>query len=117
MMSSIRSGDHPNHDHGSPKGPPVADSSTVSIQQTHQLEVRVVSGRCMGVITPAVVYKVSGGVHDVPENTTKSLDDYVVPGGFRREGALEAKFVYSLGFLVRPTDSKDKHCKCSSWAA
>lgn len=33
----------------------------------------------MGVITPAVVYKVSGGVHDMPENTTKVVDDYVVP--------------------------------------
>lgn len=66
----------------------------------------------MAVILPAPVYNsVTNTEYEVPAETLQAVDDFVVPNGYRREGARESSFMYSLGVYVEPIDSKSKACK------
>ena len=69
--------------------------------------IEVAPGKTVAVITPKLVYKILGDtqqVYDVPAETAKAVDDFVVPRGYRREGAREASFMYSLGVYCVPAD-------------
>ena len=65
----------------------------------------------MAVILPKSVFTRSGTVYQVPDATTKAVDDFEAPSGYRRDGARESSFMYSLGFFLRPLDTKDPECK------
>ena len=65
----------------------------------------------MAVILPKSVFARSGAVYQVPDATTKVVDDFEAPSGYRREGARESLFMYSLGVFLRPLDTKDPECK------
>ena len=45
------------------------------------------------------------------EGTIKAVHDFVVVNGYRREGARERSFMYSLGVSTVPLDPKDEKRK------
>lgn len=54
--------------------------------------IEVAPGKTAAVIAPKLVCKISGGtqdVYDVPAETTKAVDDFVVRKRYRREEACE----------------------------
>ena len=68
---------------GDHEDPPTAPSEGGSAQNTPGVEViDVTTGKSVAVSTPKLIYKIKGGkqeVYDVPSNTTKFVDDFVVP--------------------------------------
>lgn len=64
--------------------------------------MEVATGRRVAVVTPQLLYNIKGGtqeVYDVPSETTKFVDDFVLPRGYRRERTREALFMYSRSLL------------------
>ena len=62
-------------------------------------------------ILPAPVYNsITGDVYELPAETIKAVDGFPVPAGFRREGAREASFMYSIGVYVQTIDEKTAPC-------
>ena len=63
------------------------------------------------VILPAPVYNsLTGDVYVLPVETIKAVDGFPVPAGFRREGAREASFMYSIGVYVETINEKAAPC-------
>ena len=52
-------------------------------------------------------------MYEVPEDNTKSANDFVVLNGLPREGARADSSLHSLGVFIRPTDTKDKRYRNS----
>ena len=82
--------------------------------------IEVAPGKTVAVITPKLVYQINGEtkhVYDVPAETTKAIDDFVVPEHYRREGAREASFMHSLGAYCVSADKNNSsavyHCLSS----
>ncbi|CAN0456606.1 unnamed protein product, partial [Pylaiella littoralis] len=58
-------------------------------------------GTGVPVIGPAPIYdSATNTEREVPAETLKAIDEFVVPEGYRREGTREASFLYSLGVYV-----------------
>lgn len=89
------------HQNRSPRDPSGGGSSAPD--QTSDVEVA--DGKNAPVIKPALVYDSKGKVVDLSPETIKAVDDFVVPHGYRREGAREWSFMYSLGIHTVP----DRH--------
>ena len=78
------------HQNGSPSGTPPDPSggSPRAPQETDRAEVEVVDGqKTVPIITPAIVYDSTGWVVDLPVDTIKDADSFVVPNGYRSDGA------------------------------
>ena len=71
------------------------------------IEVFDVDGNRLNVIKPAGVYNINGSLFELPEETIRAVDDFVVPQGFQRSGCREQSFMYSLGVYVKPVDTSD----------
>lgn len=70
--------------------------------------IGVAPGKTVSAITLKLVYKVNGDtqeVYDMPAETTKAVNDFVVPRRYRRERARDAPFMYSLGVYCEPADT------------
>lgn len=84
-MGEINGGDH--------ASPQTAASKGASAQNTPEVELMAVApGKKVpvAVIMSMPVYKIKSGtqeVYDVPSETTKFVDDFVVRRGYQREGA------------------------------
>ena len=52
-----------------------------------------------------------GEVVELPEDTIKAVDDFVLASGCRSEGARERSFMYSEGVCTIPLDMKDEKHK------
>ena len=80
-----------------------------SSSQAPTPEVAEISrGNSVATISPAIVYNKLGQVYDVQHETTKAVDDFAVPAGYRRVGTREASFMYSVGVYVEPISDNDK---------
>ena len=87
---------------------PSGGSSSVP-EQTSQVEV--IDGKCVLEIKPALVYDSKGEVVGLPDDTIKAVHDFVVAKDYRREGAHERAFMYSLGVSTVPLVTKDEKHK------
>ena len=68
--------------------------------------------KAVPVISPAPVFNSrTGDVYEVPAETIKTVDAFTVPAGFRRVGARELSFMYSIGVYVEPIDENTAPCK------
>ena len=67
-----------------------------------EVEAIDVDGRCLDVIKPAGVYYTNGTVLELPRETIKAVDKFVVPEGFQRSGCCEQSLIYSFGAYVKP---------------
>ena len=62
------------------------------------------------ILTAPVYNSRTGGMHELPAETIKTVDDFPVPAAFRRQGTREALFVYSIGVYVESIDEKTAPC-------
>ena len=58
--------------------------------------------KSMAVILPKFVFTRAGAVYQVPDATTKVVDDFKAPSGYRKKGARESLVMYSLEVFLRP---------------
>ena len=62
-------------------------------------------------ILRAPVYNsLTGDVYELAAEVIKAVDGVSVPAGFRREGAREASFMYSIGVYLEAADKKTAPC-------
>ena len=72
--------------------------AAIRLRQKKRAEVQVVDGqRSMLVIKSAIVSNPRRGVVDLPVTTFKAVHSFVMPNGYRREGARERLLMYLLG--------------------
>ena len=57
------------------------------------------------------MYYTNGTVFELPRETIKAVDKFVVPKGFQRSGCREQSFITSLGVYVKPVDPNDRRHK------
>ena len=83
--------------------------------------IEVASGKTVAVITPKIVFKINGNtqdMYDVLTEATQAVDDFVVLKRYRREGAREASFMYSLAVYCVPAVEDNlkavRHCLAST---
>lgn len=75
--------------------------------------------RCVNVINLANVCYTNGTVFELPSETIKAVDKYVVPKDFQTSGCRKKSFLYFLGVYVNPVYPNDRRhkyvCKVTSF--
>ena len=84
-------------DEGGASGANPGSGGSSSSQAPTPEVAEISQGNSVATISPAIVYNKLGQVYDVQHETTKAVDDFAVPAGYRRVGTREASFMYSVG--------------------
>ena len=95
-------------DEGGASGANPGSGGSSSSQAPTPEVAEISQGNSVATISPAIVYNKLGQVYDVQNETTKAVDDFAVPAGYRRVGTREASFMYSVGVYVEPISDNDK---------
>ena len=95
-------------DEGGASGANPGSGGSSSSQAPTPEVAEISQGNSVATISPAIVYNKLGQVYDVQHETTKAVDDFAVPAGYRRVGTREASFMYSVGVYVEPISDNDK---------
>ena len=81
-------------DEGGASGANPGSGGSSSSQAPTPEVAEISQGNSVATISPAIVYNKLGQVYDVQHETTKAVDDFAVPAGYRRVGTREASFMY-----------------------
>ena len=105
---ALMSSEATSQDEGGASGANPGSGGSSSSQAPTPEVAEISQGNSVATISPAIVYNKLGQVYDVQHETTKAVDDFAVPAGYRRVGTREASFMYSVGVYVEPISDNDK---------
>ena len=105
-------------DEGGASGANPGSGGSSSSQAPTPEVAEIPQGNSVATISPAIVYNKLGQVYDVQHETTKAVDDFAVPAGYRRVGTREASLMYRRVGTLKPSSTSSatpRHRPCMAW--